>query len=447
MNKRGVILSTTAAVMGLVGVVGIQVAAPSWAGFRNNPKELVDEAWQIVNREYVDSDFNAVDWEAVRTDLLSRDYATEDEAYEAIRAALEQLEDPYTRFMDPEQFASMQIDTSGELTGVGIQLGAEDETGRLLVVSPIDNSPALNAGVQAGDIIVEIDGTLTDGMDVNEAVNLIRGEVGSIVTITVLRDEAEQLDFDIKRERIELQAVTHEVHPAGEQQIGYIRLSQFSAKASDEMRDAVDELEGLGVDAYVLDLRGNPGGLLYSSAEIARLFLSKGGIVSTENRQGIQDSISANGEALTDKPMTVLVDGGSASASEILAGALQDNERATLVGTQTFGKGLVQSVHAISGGSGLAVTIARYRTPSGTDINQTGITPDRIVELSETDIETLTSDRELLATSADPQYAAAVQSLELQLATSVDQQPQALSPETTSVGNDSLNADSAGLER
>ena len=435
MNKRGVIFGTTAAAVTLVGLVGIQVAAPSWAGFRNNPKELVDEAWQIVNREYVDSDFNNVDWEGVRRDLLSRDYSTDEDAYEAIRTALQQLDDPYTRFMDPEQYASMQIDTSGELTGVGIQLGAEEETGRLLVVSPIDNSPALNAGVQSGDIIIEIDGTQTEGMDVNDAVNLIRGEIGSVVTITVLRDETEQLDFDIKRERIELQAVNYEIHPEGERQIGYIRISQFSAKASDEMRDALEELEELAVDAYVLDLRGNPGGLLYSSAEIARLFLDRGGIVSTENRQGIQDSIAANGEALTNKPLTVLVDGGSASASEILAGALQDNDRATLIGTQTFGKGLVQSVHAISGGSGLAVTIARYRTPNGTDINRTGITPDSVVELTEADIETLTNDRELLATSADPQYAAAVQNLEMQLATSGQQQPHALSSEAASFNN------------
>ena len=432
MNKRGLIFSATAAVVTLVGGVGIQVASPSWAGFRSHPKEVIDEAWQIVNRAYVDGKFNNVDWENVRRDLLSREYTSDEEAYEAIREALEQLDDPYTRFMDPEQYASMQIDTSGELTGVGIQLGEEDETGRLLVVAPIEDSPAFTAGVLSGDIIVEIDGTDTADMDVNDAVNLIRGEVGSTVTITILRNESDRIDFDIKRDRIELQAVRYEVHPENNLDIGYVRLTQFSAKAANEMRDALEELEDLGVDAYVLDLRGNPGGLLYSSAEIARLFLDEGGIVSTENREGIQDGISATGRALTDKPMTVLVDGGSASASEILAGALQDNNRATLIGTQTFGKGLVQSVHDLSGGAGLAVTIARYRTPNGTDINQKGITPDRIIELSEADIETLTKDRELLATLADPQYAAAVRNLELQLADS-GQPPQALSPELSGI--------------
>ena len=433
MNKRGFIFGTTVTVVTLVGLAGIQVATPTWAGFRSNPKEVVDEAWQIVNREYVDSEFNQVDWENLRRDLLSRDYASDEEAYDAIREALEQLDDPYTRFMDPEQYASMQIDTSGELTGVGIQLGTEEDSGRLLVVAPIEDSPAFDAGVLAGDIIIEIDGNDTDGMDVNDAVTLIRGEIGSTVTITVLRSESEELDFDIKRDRIELHAVDYEVHPENNHDIGYIRLTQFSASAADDMREAVEELEKLDVDAYVLDLRGNPGGLLYSSAEIARLFLDEGGIVSTENRQGIQDSIAASGSSLTNKPMTVLVDGGSASASEILAGALQDNDRATLVGTQTFGKGLVQSVHAISGGSGLAVTIARYRTPSGTDINRTGITPDRVVELSEADLEKLTEDRDLLATLADPQYAAAVQSLELQLAGGVQQQPRAMSSDPAGI--------------
>ncbi|WP_017327248.1 carboxyl-terminal processing protease CtpC [Synechococcus sp. PCC 7336] len=424
MNKRGFVLSTTASVAALVTLVGVQIAAPSWAGFRSNPKEVVDEAWQIINREYVDGDFNNVDWEQTRRDLLARDYTTEEEAYNAIRDALGELDDPYTRFMDPEQFASMQIDTSGELTGVGIQLGAEEETGRLLVVSPIEDSPAFEAGVQSQDIIIGIDGTDTEGMDVNGAVNLIRGEIGSTVVLTILRGE-EEIDFEITRDRIELQAVRYETHNENGDLVGYIRLTQFSANASEKMRAAIKDLEVQGAVAYILDLRGNPGGLLYSSAEIARLFLNEGGIVSTINRQGVQDSISANGRALTDKPLTVLVDGGSASASEILAGALQDNHRAVLVGTQTFGKGLVQSVHALSGDSGLAVTIARYHTPSGRDIDHKGIAPDIVTELSEADLERLSSDRDLVATLADPQYAAAVQNLKLQLA-SRTAQPQAL---------------------
>ena len=416
MKKRGFVISTTAALVATVGAIGLQAANPSWAGFRSNPKEVVDEVWQIVNREYVDGSFHHSDWEAKRRELLARDYATDEEAYSAIRDALKSLDDPYTRFMDPEQYASMQIDTSGELTGVGLQLGADEKTGHLVVVSPIEESPAFEAGIKSRDVIVAIDGKNTDGMDVNAAVNLIRGEIGTTVKLTVLRNEATQLDFEVERAKIELQTVRYEVHNDNGLKLGYIRLSQFDANSAVKMQQAIQALEKDRVSAYILDLRGNPGGLLYSSAEIARMFLNSGGIVSTVNREGVQDRIDANGHALTEKPLAVLVDGGSASASEILSGALKDNQRATLVGTQTFGKGLVQSVHELSGGAGLAVTIARYLTPNGTDINHKGIAPDVVVELSEQDLERLAGDREALATLGDPQYAAAVKSLGTELA-------------------------------
>ncbi len=408
MRKRGFVVSATAAVMTAVALVGVQLSSPGWAGFRSDPKEVVDEVWQIVNREYVDSDFNEIDWESRRRQLLAKNYANAEEAYEAIRETLEELDDPYTRFLDPDQFASMQIDTSGELTGVGITLGMDEETDRLIVVSPIEGSPADQAGIKSKDVIVGIDGQSTEGMDTNGAVSLIRGRPGTKVTLTILRDESETIDFEITRDKIELATVKHELHQHENRNIGYIRLTQFSANAADKMRGAIRELEKQNVDGYVLDLRQNPGGLLYSSAEIARMWLDDGSIVSTVNRQGEQDRITANHRALTLKPLAVLVDGGSASASEILSGALQDNHRATIVGTKTFGKGLVQSVHSLSDGSGLAVTIAHYRTPSGIDINLKGITPDIEIELSEDDIAQLTEDRESVATLKDPQYAAAI---------------------------------------
>lgn len=416
MSKRSFVIGTTAAVVTAVSFVGIQISNPSWAGFRSSPKEVVDEVWQIVNREYVDATFNQTDWEAKRRELLDRDYSNEEQAYEAIREALEGLEDPYTRFLDPKQFASMQIDTSGELTGVGITLSANEETERLTVVSPIEGSPAFEAGVQARDIITAIDGTSTEGMDVNSAVNLIRGEEGTPVTLSILRDDTEALEFEITRARIELQAVRHDLRDEGGFQVGYMRLTQFSGNAADGMRAALKELESDGANGYILDLRSNPGGLLYSSAEIARMFLDEGGIVSTVNRKGIPDKISANRRSLTDKPVVVLVDGGSASASEILSGALQDNSRAIIVGTRTFGKGLVQSVHSLTGGSGLAVTIARYRTPNGTDIDQKGITPDIAIELTEADIERMSENRDLVATPEDPQYAMALRTLRRRMA-------------------------------
>jgi carboxyl-terminal processing protease len=193
--------------------------------------------------------------------------------------------------------------------------------------------------------------------------------------------------------------------------VGYIRLTQFSANAAAEMGEAIRALEGEQVTGYILDLRSNPGGLLYSSIDIARMWLDKGTIVSTVNRQGVVDEESATQRALTNKPLVVLVDGGSASASEILSGALQDNHRAVLVGTRTFGKGLVQSVRSLADGSGLAVTVAKYLTPSGRDINKHGIDPDIQVELTEDQRELLADDRELIGTPEDPQYAQALTTL------------------------------------
>ncbi|GAB4218340.1 MAG: S41 family peptidase [Synechococcales cyanobacterium] len=414
MKKRGFVLSATAALTSAIALVGIQLASPGWAGFRSHPKEVVDEVWQTVNREFVDATFNKVDWEAERLKLLNKDYATAEDAYTAIRESLKLLGDPYTRFMDPEQYASMQIDTSGELTGVGLTLGMDEEKNQLIVISPIEDSPAARLGVKSKDVITAIDGKTTQGMDVNTAVGLIRGPVGTTVTLSVERG-TEKLSFAIRREKIELATVRSELQEVGGQRIGYIRLTQFSANAAEKMQQAIQTLEGEKVDGYILDLRSNPGGLLHSSAEIARMWLDQGSIVSTINRQGEQDRLRADHHALTTQPLVVLVDGASASASEILSGALQDNRRATIVGTKTFGKGLVQSVHALSDGSGLAVTIARYRTPNGTDIHEKGIMPDIVVELTEEDIKRLTEDRDLVATPGDPQYAAALRALQNQI--------------------------------
>nr|WP_017662089.1 carboxyl-terminal processing protease CtpC [Baaleninema simplex] len=394
-----------------VTIIGAGIHMKGQAFFQDSPKELIDEVWQIINKNYVDATFNQVDWRAVRNDYLNRSYTSQEEAYDAIREMLEQLEDPYTRFMDPDEFRSMQIDTSGELTGVGIQLAQDEETNKLVVVSPIEDTPAFEAGIQSQDIIAEIDGRSTEGMDINEAVNLIRGPVGSEVVLTVLRNDRE-IEFPITRARIEIHPVRYSYRedlPGG---VGYIRLTQFSQLATEEMRDAIRELEDRGVEAYVLDLRANPGGLLQASIEIARMWLDEGKIVSTVDRQGISEVQRANGRALTDKPLVVLVDGGSASASEILSGALQDNDRAVLVGTQTFGKGLVQSVRPVGNGSGLAVTIAKYFTPNGRDINQEGIPPDIESELSEESREALRTDRTLIGTLQDPQYSQAIEVLQ-----------------------------------
>lgn len=409
--KHGLVLGATALALTTVAVTGAGLLPKSQAFIsNNNPKELVDEVWQIINRQYVDATFNQVDWRAIRSDYLDRDYSSKEEAYEAIQEMLEKLEDPYTRFMDPEEFKNMQIDTSGELTGVGIQIAKDEESDRLIVISPIEDSPAFEAGILAKDIIVEIDGRDTKGMDVNDAVKLIRGEEGTTVTLTIRRGE-EAIDYPIRRAKIEIHPVRARIENTRLGEVGYIRLNQFSANAAGEMKEAIRDFEEQDVVGYILDLRSNPGGLLYSSIDIARMWLDEGVIVSTVSRTGEVDRQKATSRALTNKPLVILVDGGSASASEILSGALQDNDRGVLVGTQTFGKGLVQSVRRLSDESGLAVTIAKYLTPSGRDINKEGISPDIVFELTEEQRKELQGDRTQIGTQEDPQFVKALEIL------------------------------------
>jgi carboxyl-terminal processing protease len=392
------------------------------AALKDSPKVVLDEAWQIVNRDYVDGSFNKTNWQEVRQQLLSRNYTSKDEAYKALRSALGKLDDPYTRFMDVKQYEALSNQTSGELSGVGIRLEVDEKTKVLTVVEPIENSPAMRAGVQSGDLILAIDGKATKGMTVEDASNLIRGQAGSKVQLKIGRQEKE-LALILTRARIELPTVRYTVKTEGKRQIGYIRLNEFSSHAADQMRRAIKELDAKKVDGYVLDLRGNPGGLLQASIEISRMWMDQGGIVKTVDRRGKSEAIAANRTAITKLPLVVLVDGNSASSSEILTGALKDNGRATVVGSQTFGKALVQSVHSLSDGSGLAVTIAHYYTPKGTDISHKGITPDVKVDLTDSDRQKFATNPKLIATLGDPQYARAVSALEKLIASRVTPRP------------------------
>jgi carboxyl-terminal processing protease len=380
-----------------------------------SPKEVMDQAWQIVFRDYLDTTgkYTPERWRTLRRELLARSYGNPKQAYEAIRGMLGTLDDPYTRFLDPREFKEMQIDTSGELSGVGIQLSLDKKTKELVVVSPIDGSPASRAGVQPKDVIVTIDGKSTKGMSTEEAVKLIRGKAGTTVKLT-LRRKGALVDVPLMREVIELHAVEHQVNTSPDGvKVGYIKLKQFNANAAKDMRIALEDLESKGVQGYVLDLRSNPGGLLVASIDIARQLLNEGIIVSTKTRDGIQDIKRATGRAITNKPLVVLVNEGSASASEILSGALQDNKRAVLVGQKTFGKGLVQSVRGLSDGSGMTVTIAKYLTPSNRDIHKHGIDPDVSVKFTEKELKTL--KLEDLGTRKDGQYRAAENTLMQQL--------------------------------
>ncbi|MDJ0674426.1 MAG: S41 family peptidase [Calothrix sp. MO_167.B42] len=378
------------------------------AALQDSPKAIVDQVWQLVNREYVDGTFNRKDWQAVRRSLLSKNYTSRQQAYVEIRKALEQLDDPYTRFMEPKQYQALTRQTSGEVSGIGIRMEMNEKTRILTVIEALENSPAFKAGIKSGDQILAIDGKPTYGMRIQDASKLIRGKVGSVITLRMGRSGRSVFKLKLTRARIEVPTVRSALRREGNRRIGYIRLREFSAHASEQMERAIRRLNKQKVDGFVLDLRGNPGGLLQASIEISRMWLDEGAIVRTVDRKGSSEITKAKNTALTKRPLVVLVDNNSASASEILTGALKDNKRAVVVGSQTFGKALVQSVHELVDGSGLAITIAHYYTPKGTDINHKGITPDIKIDLTEAQERKLAANPQLIGTQNDPQYARAL---------------------------------------
>ncbi|AFZ51275.1 carboxyl-terminal processing protease CtpB [Dactylococcopsis salina] len=388
---------------------------PASASLSESPKTIVDEVWQLVNENYVDPDFNHDNWEKTREELLDRNYNSKQEAYRAVRNALNKLGDPYTRFLDPEAYQSLKNQTSGELSGVGLRLEINEENQSLTVVEPLENSPASKAGIQPGDEIIAINGQPTSLLSLEQASKLIRGESGTEVNLQLSRTGKGLFSLDLTRAEIELPRVSYELRETNQTRVGYIKVKEFSSHAAEQMREAILDLKEKNPEAYVIDLRNNPGGLLYASIEMARMWLEEGAIVSTVDREGGDRAFQANQTALTDKPLAVLVNGNSASASEILAGALKDNDRAVIVGSKTYGKGTVQSVSSLSDGSGLAVTVARYYPPSGTDINHKGIEPDVKTSLRRSDQVRLSSNPELQGTPQDPQFMSAIDVLRQRL--------------------------------
>ncbi|MBO9540045.1 S41 family peptidase [bacterium] len=351
-----VVMGLMAASFGIgMGVHPLKVAAEthSFSTFR--------QVYDLVKSEFIDG--------KVQENKLE---------YGAIRGLLESLDDPYTRFMEPKVFKSMQDERHGSFFGIGIQIGMNKDK-HLSVIAPIEDTPAAKAGLKSGDHIVEIDGKTTKSMAIEEAVSHIRGNKGTKVTLKIQRGAQKPFDVAIIRDSIATKAVkTRDL----ESNIGYIRLSTFmNENADQDMRLALDKFKNKS--ALVLDLRGNPGGLLPNAVSIGSMFIDKGvPVVQIVDREGNRETLDSTGRLAIpkNKPVVVLVDGGSASASEILSGALQDTHRATLVGTKTFGKGLVQTVHALDGGSGVAITTNKYLTSGGNDINKKGITPDVVVE-------------------------------------------------------------------
>jgi carboxyl-terminal processing protease len=315
--------------------------------------------------------------ELVKSDYVEENIDEQKLIYGAIEGMLKKLDDPYTRFMEPKNFKEMQVETQGEFGGLGIVITVKDRM--LTVVSPIDDTPAARAGIMAGDMIVKIDGKDVIDIALHDAVKLLRGPVGSKVTVSVLREgEKQTKDYEITRQIIKLPSVKY--WTIGKN-IGYIRLTQFIQTSSEDLEKAMIALEKAGAKSIILDLRNNPGGLLTAAVEVGRKFIPKGDIVSIKGRDGEENTYSSFFKYHPILPLVVLINEGSASASEIVAGAIKDNKRGILLGKKSFGKGSVQTVISLNDGSAMALTTALYYTPSGVNIHKTGIKPDIEVEL------------------------------------------------------------------
>lgn len=355
------------------------------AVYAASPAEMYDDVWKIVNKKYYDPSNNSQDWARWRYRYENK-LKTKEDAYVAIETMLSSLNDPYTRFLDPKEFSEETQSIKGSLKGIGTQIGIRD--GELVIIAPLEDSPAERAGLLADDRILEINGESTKGINIDAAADKIRGEKGTTVTLLIQRKGVPNKLYSVVRDEIEVKSVS--CKPPFETEIPndiqYIRLSSFISK------NAAGEIESIlnnssHVKGYIVDLRSNPGGLLTNAIYISDMLLRGGIIVSTVDRDSYKTTTRARIQQVTDKPIVVLINKGSASASEILSGALKDNHRATIVGEQSFGKGLVQEINRLPDEAGMNITIQRYLTPSGTDIHKKGITPDVVVELTQENAE------------------------------------------------------------
>ena len=362
------------------------VLISSGVAFAATPAEMYDDVWKIVNKKYYDPTNNSQDWNKWRYRYENK-LKTKEDAYVAIGTMLASLNDPYTRFLDPKEFSEETQSIKGSLKGIGTQIGLRD--GELVIIAPLEDSPAERAGLLADDRILEINGESTKGINIDAAADKIRGEKGTTVTLLIQRKGVPNKLYSVVRDEIEVKSVS--CKPPFDttkipNDIQYIRLSSFISK------NAAGEIESIlnnssGMKGFIIDLRSNPGGLLTNAIYISDMLLKGGVIVSTVDRDSYKTTTRARFEQVTDKPIVVLINKGSASASEILSGALKDNHRATIVGEQSFGKGLVQEINKLPDEAGMNITIQRYLTPSGNDIHKKGITPDVMVELTQKDAD------------------------------------------------------------
>jgi len=352
-----------------------------------------------------DNIYNKIDLFSEVLDKINKEYVEDVNQSEAMDAAIDgvlQSLDPYSSYMSPELFENMQTETSGEFGGLGIEVGME--LGVVKVISPIDNSPASRAGVKAGDYIVKINDIQVQGKSLSEAVEIMRGPVGSDIEITVRRKgEKKALIFNITREIIEVASVKSRII---NEKTGYIRLTSFNENSSNQIKEKIKEFKkNIKIENYILDLRNNPGGLLSQAIKISDFFLENGEIVSTKSKRKSENRkwFAKKGDILKGQTMIVLINYGSASAAEIVAGALKDHKRSILIGENTYGKGSVQSIIPLQNNGAIRLTVSKYYLPSGKSISEVGVTPD--IEINET------SDKFKLNTKTDNQLNFALELL------------------------------------
>ena len=350
------------------------------------PAQLYDDVWKIVNKKFYDPSNNSQDWAKWRY-RYDHKLKTPEDAYIAIDTMLASLNDPYTRFLPPKEFSEETQAIKGSLKGIGTQIGLRD--GELVIIAPLEDSPAERAGLLADDKILEINGESTKGIHIDAAADKIRGEKGTTVNLLIQRKGVPNKIYSIVRDEIEVKSVSCKppfdttIIPEDMQ---YIRLSSFISKnAAVEIEEILNNCGNK--KGIIIDLRSNPGGLLTNAIYISDMLLKGGAIVSTVDRDRYKMTTRAKYNQVTNKPVVVLINKGSASASEILSGALKDNHRATIVGEQSFGKGLVQEINKLPDEAGMNITIQRYLTPSGQDINKKGISPDVVIELTEENVK------------------------------------------------------------
>ena len=322
---------------------------------------------------------------------IKQDYVNEVDQSEMIDAAINgvlQSLDPYSAYMSPELFKEMQTDTRGEFGGLGIEIGME--SGVVKVISPIDDTPAAKAGIKAGDYIIKINNNQVQGKSLMEAVKLMRGPVGTSIELTIIRKNVKKpLEFKITRKIIEIKSVNSKVLGKNKN-LGYIRLKSFNENSDKQLLDIIKEFEkNSKIESYILDLRNNPGGLLTQAINITDFFLDDGEIVSTKGRKASETRkfFAKKGDEIKGKPIIVLINQGSASASEIFAGALKDHKRAIILGENSYGKGSVQSIVNLNNGGGIRLTISKYYLPSGNSISEIGVAPDILVEETDDDFK------------------------------------------------------------